>query len=522
MSKIIQFFARSAKLSSVLSNFHVKDEWANLILPLFKGEPLSGFAKEADELTGGMIARRVAADGFDAALKRVQVIDFNLDPKLAPGLDKVILVGLGARSKLTVAGLRKALESAFEQSRDTAKSTNVIFPLGDVDLRGLSMSDFAEVVAEYATLIDYEVPHKRTKEREDESAPVHLETLTVITSSGSLSAARNGLVLGNALGTATNKARDLVNLPSTECTPEFLGKHARAIANANKARLSCKVLDQAAMEKLGMNGALAVSRAAEYPPVLIEMTYTPPRANADTPVIGFIGKGITLDTGGLSIKDATNMRHMKNDMAGGAAVLSVMEILPLLKPGCIVKAVVVACENLTGEGSYRPGEIIKTMSGQTVEIGDCDAEGRMTLCDALHYMQEVLGVHRIVDLATLTGAVEDALGDTISGAFGNNAQFTRKFLRASEEAGEQMHECPLSEDHRKGNHSEMADLTNDGEGPGHIIAALFLSEFVNEGTQWVHVDIAATSYRLHAWGVDPIGATGVGVRTLARLALATE
>jgi leucyl aminopeptidase len=274
------------------------------------------------------------------------------------------------------------------------------------------------------------------------------------------------------------------------------------------------------MAKLGMNGALAVGQAGEYRPVLIEMTYTPPRANDTTPVIGFIGKGITLDTGGLSIKDATGMRDMKNDMAGGAAVISVMEILPHLKPNCIVKAVVIACENLTGEASYRPGDIITTMSGTTVEIGDCDAEGRMTLCDALHYMQSELGVTRIVDLATLTGAVEDALGDTITGAFGNNSAFTRKLIRASEEAGEQMHEMPLSEDHRKGNHSAMADLTNDGTGPGHIIAALFLSEFVQEGTQWVHLDIAATSYRGYEWGVDPKGATGVGVRTLARLAMA--
>lgn len=523
MSTNISFFARSAKLRSVLAKFHAKDEWANLILPLFKGESaLTGFANEADELTGGMIARRVSTDQFDAALKRVQVIDFNLDSELAPGLDKVILVGLGARSKLTVDGLRKALAAAFEQSRDTAKSTNIIFPLGDIDLRGMSMGDFAQVVAEYATLIDYEVPHKRTREREDNPAPAHLETLTVIASSGSVAAAREGLELGRLLGNATNRARDLVNLPSTECTPQYLAKHARAIARGAKARLTCKVLSKTQMEAQGMNGALAVAAAGQFPPVLIEMTYTPPRATAETPVLGFVGKGITMDTGGLSIKDATSMRDMKNDMAGAAAVLSVMEILPQLKPNCIVKAVVIACENLTGENSYRPGDIIKMMSGLTVEVGDCDAEGRMTLADALHYMQEVCGVTRVVNLATLTGAVEDALGDTISGAFGNHAQFTRRFLRAAAEAGEQMHEMPLCEDHRSGNHSDMADLTNDGTGPGHIIAALFLSEFVKEGTQWVHVDIAATSYRGHDFGVDPKGATGVGVRTLARLALAAE
>jgi leucyl aminopeptidase len=489
------------------------------IIQLFKGEALTGFAAEADELTGGMISRRVNADGFDAVLKRVQVIDFSLDPKLTGGLDKVILVGLGTRSKLTVAGLRKALEAAFEQSRDTAKSTNVIFSLEAVELRGMTTFEFAEVVAEYATLIDYEKPHKRTKERPDSPDPTHLETLTVLTSPGSLPAAREGLELGRALGTATNSARDLVNMPSTQCTPEFLAKHARGIARRNRSRITCKVLNKRQMELAGMNAALAVARASEFPPVVIEMTYTPPRAKADTPVVGFIGKGITLDTGGLSIKDAANMARMKNDMAGAAAVLSVMEILPQLKPNCIVKAVVVAAENLTGEKSYRPGEIVTSMSGQTIEINDCDAEGRLTLIDAIHYLQTNCGVTRFVDLATLTGAVEDALGDSVSGVFGNDPKFTRKFLAAASEAGEQMYECPLVEDYRKGNHAEMADLTNDGSGPGHIIAALFLSEFVLEGSSWVHVDIAGTAFREYEWGVDPQGGTGVGVRTLARLAL---
>jgi leucyl aminopeptidase len=519
MSNKILFFARSAKLSSALSKFHGKKEWANLIIPLFKGEPLTGFAKEADELTGGMITRRVNADSFDSALKRVQVIDFNLDSTLAPGLDKVILVGLGTRAKLTVAGLRKALEAAFEQSRDTAKSTHVIFPLADIELRGLTMFQFAQVVAEYATLIDYELPHKRTRELDDNPSPTHLETLTVITASGSLPAAKAGLELGASLGAATCYARDLVNMTSTECTPAFLAKEARRIAREGKPRLTCKVFGEAKMRELGMNGALAVSNAAKYPPQVIELTYTPANVTEQTETIGFIGKGITLDTGGLSIKDAAGMRHMKNDMAGAAAVLAVMGILPALKPNCIVKGLVVACENLTGEDSYRPGEIITTMSGLTVEIGDCDAEGRMTLCDALHYMQTVAGVTKIIDLATLTGAVEDALGDSISGVFGNHPQFTRRFMQAANEAGELVHEMPLAEDYRKGNRTEMADLTNDGEGPGHIIAALFLSEFLQEGTQWVHVDIAGTAFRTYSWGVDPAGATGVGVRTLARFVL---
>lgn len=512
MTTSIQFFARSAKLRSALLRF--RKERADLILTLFEGEELKGFAKEADELCGGMISRRIELDGFESKLKRVRTIDSDLS---IAGLDHIILVGLGKRSKLTVDGLRKTLSVAFEHARDTARSSHIIFPLLDVDLKGLTTEEFAQCVAEYACLIDYEKPHLRTREDEEDPAPTHLESVTVQTKEWALSAVKRGLKIGGLLGQATCRARDMVNEPSDRMTPAAIAKIARQIARDSGGMIKCKVLTKKRMADLKMGGIEAVSRSSVYPPLFIELTYTPPKPVETEDVLGLVGKGITMDTGGLSIKDADNMRDMKDDMAGAAAVLHAMSLLPKLKPAVPVKAVIAACENLLDRKSYRPGEVITMMSGLTVEVDNTDCEGRLTLADALHYVQHVSGANKVIDLATLTGAVEEALGVSISGIYGNSPAFTRDFLKAASDAGEAMHELPLSELYRAENKGRMADLTNDGTGPGSIVAALFLSEFVAPETAWVHADIAGTAYRRHAEGVDPEGGTGVCVRTLAHL-----
>lgn len=261
---------------------------------------------------------------------------------------------------------------------------------------------------------------------------------------------------------------------------------------------------------------LAVNQGSAESPVLIDLAYAPPALSVDE-VIGLVGKGITFDSGGLGIKDGTNMKDMKNDMAGAAAVLCTMSLLPNLKPHVRVRAVIAATDNLVDARSFRPGNILTMMSGLTVEVEHTDCEGRLTLADALHYVQEHGQATRVIDLATLTGNVEDALGDSITGIFGNDSSFTRTFLKAAKAAGEEMHELPLLEDYRENNWSAMADLTNDGSGPGAITAAWFLREFIQEGVSWVHADIGATAFRQEARGVDPEKATGVGVRTLIHL-----
>ena len=315
----IEITARSGKkLARALAR---NEENANLILTIFSGEGLTGYAAEADELTGGLISRRIKNDGFEPKIKKFQVIDTNLD---IPGLDKIILVGLGARSKLTLSGLRRALCAGFEAARDTARSEHVVFPLADVDLSGLSVQEFAEVVAQYATLIDYEINHKKTREEDD--APTRLESLTVITSEWSLTAVKKGIRMGQLVGEATNRARDMVNEESDVMTPKKLGAIARGIAKDSGGLITCKILGKDEITKLGMEGVLAVNAGSINPPVFIDLTYTP-ASGATTEVIGLVGKGITFDAGGLGIKDGESMKDMKNDMGGAAAVLCTLMAL---------------------------------------------------------------------------------------------------------------------------------------------------------------------------------------------------
>lgn len=501
----IEFFARSSKqLGRALAR---NEERANLILAVFSGEGLTGYAADADELTGGLITRRIELHDFKAKPNKVLVIDTDL---ATAGLDRIILIGLGARSKLTLAGLRSALAEAFESARDTCQSDHIVFPLIDVDLRGLTVEQFAETVALYATLMDYEIKHQKTRE-DEKTDRTHLESLTLLSADWSLSAVKRGMNHGKIIGEATCKARDLVNEPSETLTPSKLASIAKEIAASSGGTITCKVYGNKHLQRLGMNGILAVNKGSEDEAQLIDMTYTP--AGGSDRVIGIIGKGVTFDSGGLGIKDGEGMKDMKNDMGGAAAVLATMSTLPALKAKVAVRCIVAATDNLVDAKSFRPGSIVKTMSGLTVQIDHTDAEGRMTLCDALTYLQ-TQGVTEIIDLATLTGAVEDSLGNYVTGVFGNNSKYTSKFLAAAARAGEEMWELPMPARYREKNHCAMADLTNDGTGPGAIAAAWFLREFVNEGVSWVHLDIAGTSFRNEEIGVDPEGATGVGVRTL--------
>jgi leucyl aminopeptidase len=298
-------------------------------------------------------------------------------------------------------------------------------------------------------------------------------------------------------------------------TAQKLAQIARKIARQSGGLIKCKILRKRDMERLGMGAILAVNRGSENEPAFIDLTYKPASGTTGE-VIGLVGKGITFDSGGLNIKGPSDMRDMKNDMGGAAAVLAVMSLLGELQPKVVVRAVIAATDNLVDARSVKPGDIVTTMSGLTVEVQDTDAEGRLTLADALHYIQTNGKATKLIDLATLTGSVGVALGDLVTGIFGNDAKFTRKVLKAASRAGEHMHELPLPDEYRDNNKSTMADLTNEGSGPGAIVAAWFLREFIQEGVSWVHCDIGETAFRSRAYGVDPEGATGVGVRTLSR------
>lgn len=486
---------------------------AHLLLVIFSGEKLSGHALAADELTNGLISRRMKIDGFQAKFVQTKVIDTDLTVK---GLDRITVVSLGARSKLTLNGLRRALAEAFTTARDTAGAEHIIFPLIDTDLHGFTVEQFAQCVTEYAILADYEPNHKKTREWLNEAPRTHFKSLKLLCTAGTLNAAKKGITIGKGLADATNRARDMVNEPSNTMTPARIANLAKEVARESGGLIKTKVLGLEEIRAHKMGGLLAVAAGSQHPPRFIEMSYDP-EMGLTQQVIGLVGKGITFDTGGLNAKDYDSMRDMKNDMGGAAAVLQVMSIICELKPHISVRAVIAACENLTDARSMRQGNVLKTMSGLTVQIDHTDAEGRLTLADALTYVQEKLGANILVDIATLTGSVEEALGDKVTGIFGNNDKFTREVLKCANDAGEPMHELPMYEGYRENNRGTMADLTNDGTGPGAIIAAWFLREFVKDGTPWVHMDIAATNFRKYDHGVDSEGATGVAVRTLGQI-----
>jgi leucyl aminopeptidase len=294
-----------------------------------------------------------------------------------------------------------------------------------------------------------------------------------------------------------------------------LAERARELAS--EFVLGCEILDQDRMRQLGMGALLGVAQGSAEPPALIVLRYQPPTAPASKDHLGLVGKGVTFDTGGISIKPAQDMDQMRFDMAGGAAVLGAMRAIAQLKPSIPVTGIIPTVENMPGSRAQRPGDIVTSLSGKTVEVLNTDAEGRLILIDALTYAVR-LGCTHLVDAATLTGAVVVALGHFYAGAFSNNQPFCDKLLAAAKTEGEKMWQFPLDEDYKKALESEFADLHNIGGRPGGAItAAMFIKDFVNE-VPWVHLDIAGTAWLEEGKPYMVKGATGMGVRTFVQLA----
>jgi leucyl aminopeptidase len=303
-----------------------------------------------------------------------------------------------------------------------------------------------------------------------------------------------------------------VNTPSQDMAPSHLAEAARALATRGSG-IRCTVLDKAKMEKLGMRGALAVAGGSVHDPVGIHLSYTPTRRAKKR--VAVIGKAVTFDSGGLNIKPDRSMVTMKIDMAGAAAVIGLFKALPLLKIPVEVHGIFLAVENMPSGSAYRPGDVVKAMNGTTIEILNTDAEGRVTLADALSYTVKKIQPEMMVDLATLTGAAVVALGEEITPVLGNNPALVKGLLAAAKRAGEDMWELPLYAPYNEAINSKIADINNTGgSGAGTIKAALFLQRFVGD-TPWAHLDIAGPSYCEKETRLDvPLGGTGVGVRTL--------
>jgi leucyl aminopeptidase len=357
----------------------------------------------------------------------------------------------------------------------------------------------------------------RTSEKEERL----IERLVVIAQGADEAALKRGAERGRIIGESVNFTRDLANEPGAYMTPTIMAERARAIAS--EFGLEVDVLDRERMEQEGMGSLLSVARGSEEPPTLMILKYTPEGYNGNggadghkEELLAFVGKGVTFDSGGISIKPGENMELMKYDMTGGATVLGVMRAVAQLKPPMPLLGVVPATENLPSGKATKPGDVVRAMSGKTIEVINTDAEGRLILADAMSYAKK-LGATRIIDLATLTGAVSIALGDVNTGILGTDQELIDEVIAAGREVGEKFWQLPLDKEYTKQIKSDIADIKNvGGRKAGTITAAAFLKEFA-DGISWAHLDIAGT-----AWGDDAKpyrskGPTGVGVRTLLNL-----
>ncbi len=420
---------------------------------------------------------------------------------------RLLVVGGGKRERFGPVELRRAAGTAARFLKSKSVSEFAFFNDGS-----LGDAESASAVVEGAIVADFEPDKYKTEQKEEKK----IARLTLLGPDRAAEREVNEAAeRSRVLAEAQNFARELINEPSNRMTPTLLAERARALAA--EAGLACELLDRPAIERLKMGAFLSVAQGSAEPPVLIALKYQPEGA-PQTPHLGLVGKGITFDTGGISIKPAEGMEKMKYDMAGGATMIAVMRAIARLRPAVKVTAVVPATENMPGGRAQKPGDIQVAMSGKTIEVINTDAEGRLVLADALHYAS-TLGCTHLVDAATLTGAVAVALGAVNVGVFSTEQKFLDLLLASARACGEKLWPLPLDDDYREQIRSHIADLMNTGgRYGGAITAAMFLKEFSGV-TPWIHLDIAGTAWVDEARPYIAKGASGVAVRTLATLAL---
>ena len=430
--------------------------------------------------------------------------------------ERLLLVGLGKASALSATEVRKGAGTAVRFARPRAiRELAFSFPedqaLADEPLESLPCQLTARALTEGALVADFDIDTYRT-DRKDQS----VEALTLLfpgQDAKNRADTQAGFEEGVIVGESQNFARALVNEPGNVLTPTELGR--RAAAMAAEVGLEADVHSTDKLKELGMGAFAAVAQGSAEPPALIVLRYEPPTAPAEgVPVIGLVGKGITFDTGGISIKPADGMEKIKSDMGGAAAMLGAMRAIALLKPAVRVVCVCCSAENMPGSRAYKPGDVLTAMSGKTIEIINTDAEGRLVLADGLHYAQQ-LGATRLINAATLTGAISVALGQLNAGLFSNDDTVTEQFLRGTAVSGEKFWRMPCSDDYRDQIKSQIADIQNTGNSryAGSITAAMFLKEFVGD-TPWIHLDIAATAWTDAEKPWQGKGPTGIAVRSI--------
>ena len=434
-------------------------------------------------------------------------------------VDRVLVMGLGKPEDFTLDRVRIVSAEAVKHLRKIGARQvgTIVHGVGTREgahtgARGFNAAQATQALAEGALLGLYRFTRYK---RDNDDAKKEIETFTIVGQDRQkLRAMTEAVRRGRVLAEATNTARDLVNEPGNTLTPTELGRRAREVSR--RARIRCQVLGPQELRRLQARALLGVARGSQEPPRLILLEYRGGRRGG--PHLGLVGKGITFDSGGISIKPAEKMETMKGDMAGAAAVIAATSAIALLNLPIQVTALVPATENLPSGTALKPGDILRAMSGKTIEVINTDAEGRLVLADALHYAR-TRKVSHLVDVATLTGACVVALGTLNSGAFTNNQALLDKVLAAGRAAGEKIWPMPMDAEYDELIKGDIAEIKNTGgRKGGAITGAKFLQHFVGD-TPWVHLDIAGTFETDKEKGYQPKGATGVMVRTLVNLAV---
>ena len=409
---------------------------------------------------------------------------------------KVLLIGLGKKSEYTN---DKARQAAMEIAKKIKSYKNISAAVVSIPVTK-SQEDTIQAITEGIILGGYTFDKYKSEKTKDTLKSV------ILSCPEAEKSAKKGIIKGEILAKATNFARNLSNEPAQYATPSKLAEIA-----LNLPGIKTVVYDKAACKRKGMGAFLAVGQGSDQPPKFIHMTYKPAKKSAKK--IAIIGKGITFDAGGYDIKPPASMLNMKDDMSGAAAVLSIMQALPELKPNVEVHGIIAACENMLNGSSYKPGDILTAKNGKTIEVDNTDAEGRLTLADALCFAEE-LKVDEIIDVATLTGACMVALGHFASGIMGNNDKLIEEIQKASEKSGETFWKLPVWDVHMDSLKSDVADMKNTGSRyAGASVAGAFLNNFV-ASTKWAHLDIAGTAFIEKPYKGFIKGSTGMTVRTL--------
>ncbi|MFH1016963.1 MAG: leucyl aminopeptidase [Pseudomonadota bacterium] len=471
-----------------------------LVLPVFEDGSMPAVTKEVDRFLKGFLARQIKFDRFEGEKGKVLWVK-------GPGMKapRVLLTGLGSRAEFGRDAVRDAFGTASQQI-SIARMRDVGIPA----FPGADLAKYFDAAVEGFLLGTYRFLHYKEKKEKERS----IESITLSPSDGRTQAWLAKSLPGILVGVeAVYMARDWINEPANVVTPSYLEREASRIAK--EQGLKIRVFDETELRKRGMNLILAVGMGSRERPRFVHMEYVPKgRARRK---VAFVGKGVTFDSGGLSLKTQDYMYGMKADMSGAAAVLAAMWAVARLKPSIHVHGVFPLVENVPSGHSVKPGDVVIGHNGKSVEIENTDAEGRLILADALSYIS-AQDVDEVIDVATLTGACQVALGEDIAGIFTANRALGARIEKAAAHVGEKVWALPMEMPYKRHLKSDVADVKNVGSRyGGAITAAIFLSEFVKEGTPWAHLDIAGPAFVSHEWPTAAKGATGFAVRTFLKM-----